>query len=53
MGELQKALSLLPELKKQMKAAYSELEDEMEVMKFRGGKTTNDRRIGGKEEELD
>lgn len=53
MGELQKALSLLPELKKQMKTAYSELEEEMDVIKFRGGKTTNDRRVGGKETELE
>ncbi len=53
MGELSKALSLLPELKKQMSVAYTELEEEMDLVKFRGKKTTNDRRNNGKDEELD
>lgn len=53
MGEITKALNAFEELNKKMAISYKDYEDEMEVIRLKGGRESTDRRINGKEKELD
>lgn len=52
MGEIKKALDSFEDLNKKQNESYKELEEEMGKLTRRGGRDTNDRREGGKEEKL-
>lgn len=53
MAEINKALATSEELSKKMNIAYKEYEEELEVIRLKGGRESTDRRSGGKQQELD
>jgi len=53
MGEIKKALDTFEDLNKKLSSSYKELEEEMSTSTRRGGRKSTDRRIDGKEEELE
>lgn len=53
MAEITKALNMSEELSKKMNDAYKEYEDEIEILRHKGGRESTDRRSGGKQQELE
>lgn len=51
-GEIKKCIDALEDIEVKMKTAYTELEEEMSLLHHRGGRSSSDRRIGGKNKEL-